>query len=49
MAQTEVIKILIVDDSAFMRKMLTDIFKGQPDMMVIGTASNGRDAITETM
>ena len=49
MAAANQIKVLVVDDSAFMRKMLTDIFKVQPDMVVVGTASNGRDAITETM
>ncbi|WP_122628983.1 protein-glutamate methylesterase/protein-glutamine glutaminase [Lucifera butyrica] len=39
------IKILIVDDSAFMRKLLTDLFATEPDFMVIDTARNGKDAI----
>ncbi len=39
------IRVLIVDDSAFMRKLLTDQFIGQPDFVVIDTARNGRDAI----
>ena len=38
------IRILIADDSAFMRKVLTDLFKAQPDFEVVGTAINGRDA-----
>lgn len=39
------IKILIADDSAFMRKVLSDLFAAQPDFEVVGTAINGRDAI----
>ncbi len=39
------IKVLIVDDSAFMRKLLTDQFAGQPDFMVVDTARNGKEAI----
>ncbi len=39
------IQILIADDSAFMRKVLTDLFKAQPDFEVVGTAINGRDAV----
>ncbi|MDY6269257.1 MAG: chemotaxis response regulator protein-glutamate methylesterase [Selenomonadaceae bacterium] len=39
------IRILIADDSAFMRKVLTDLFKAQSDFEVVGTAINGRDAI----
>lgn len=32
------IKVLIVDDSALIRKMLTEIIGGQPDMQVVGAA-----------
>lgn len=39
------IRVLIVDDSAFMRKLLTDQFAGQSDFTVIDTARNGKDAI----
>ena len=39
------IRILIADDSAFMRKVLTDLFKFQKDFEVVGTAINGRDAV----
>jgi len=39
------IKILIVDDSAFMRKLLSDLFSSEPDFMVIDTARNGQDAV----
>jgi two-component system chemotaxis response regulator CheB len=39
------IKVLIVDDSAFMRKMISEIISSQPDLEVAGTARNGRDAL----
>jgi len=39
------IKILIVDDSAFMRKLLSDLFSSEPGFMVIDTARNGQDAV----
>ena len=39
------IKVLIVDDSAFMRKVLTDLFAAEQDFKVIDTARNGLEAI----
>jgi two-component system chemotaxis response regulator CheB len=39
------IKILIVDDSAFMRKLLSDLFSAESDFMVVGTARNGKEAV----
>lgn len=39
------IKVLIVDDSAFMRKMLSDLFAAETDFQVLDTARNGKDAI----
>lgn len=38
-------KLLIVDDSAFMRKLISDFFEGNSKIEVIGTARNGKDAI----
>lgn len=37
--------LLIVDDSAFMRKVISDFFKDHPSIEVIGTARNGKEAI----
>ena len=37
--------ILIVDDSAFIRKALCEMFKREEDLDVCGEAENGRDAI----
>ena len=33
-------RVLIVDDSAIVRKMLTDALKSEPDIEVVGTASD---------
>ncbi|KXH80000.1 chemotaxis response regulator protein-glutamate methylesterase [Sporosarcina sp. HYO08] len=38
-------KVLIVDDSAFMRKLLTDFLTGHPSLEVIGVARNGKEAV----
>ncbi|NLY79458.1 MAG: response regulator, partial [Lysinibacillus sp.] len=38
-------KLLIVDDSAFMRKVISDFFDNHPTIEVIGTARNGNDAL----
>ncbi|RUL55786.1 protein-glutamate methylesterase/protein-glutamine glutaminase [Lysinibacillus antri] len=40
-------KLLIVDDSAFMRKLISDFFEGNSYVEVIGTARNGKDAISK--
>ena len=39
------IRVLIADDSAFMRKVLTDLFNKQSDFQVAGTAINGKDTV----
>ena len=41
----EQIKVLIVDDSAFMRKLIADFLSEEPRITVIGTARNGEDGI----
>lgn len=38
-------KVLVVDDSAFMRKIVTDILSESPDFEVVDTAKNGQEAI----
>jgi len=40
------IRVLIADDSAFMRKVLVDLFQKQPDFEVVGTAVNGKEVIS---
>jgi len=39
------INVLVVDDSAFMRKVVTDIIKLDNELEVIGSARNGKEAI----
>ncbi len=39
------IRVLVVDDSAFMRKIVSDMLTDSPDIEVIGKANNGKDAI----
>lgn len=38
-------KLLVVDDSAFMRKLITEFFKDDLLIEVVGIARNGRDAV----
>jgi two-component system, chemotaxis family, protein-glutamate methylesterase/glutaminase len=42
---SKIVRVLIVDDSAFMRKILTDIVSSAPDLEVIGTAYDGLDML----
>jgi two-component system, chemotaxis family, protein-glutamate methylesterase/glutaminase len=39
------IRVLVVDDSAFMRRVISDALSAEPDMELVGTAINGLDAL----
>jgi len=39
------ITVLVVDDSAFMRKVISDILNSDEEIKVIDTAKNGLEAI----
>lgn len=39
------IRVLVVDDSAFMRKVISDIVNQDPHLEVVGTARDGQDAL----
>ena len=41
------IRVLIVDDSDFMRNTLSTMLMKFPDVQVVGTAKNGMDAIEQ--
>jgi two-component system, chemotaxis family, protein-glutamate methylesterase/glutaminase len=41
------IRVLVVDDSAFMRKMVSDILGQRPEFAVVGTARNGQDGLEQ--
>ncbi|MEE8358245.1 MAG: chemotaxis response regulator protein-glutamate methylesterase [Candidatus Hydrothermarchaeales archaeon] len=43
------LKALVVDDSAFMRKVISDILNSDPDIEVIATARDGQDAIDKAV
>lgn len=40
------IRVLVVDDSTFMRKVLETIYNGDEQLQVIGTAKDGREAVS---
>ncbi|MGE5403843.1 MAG: response regulator, partial [Candidatus Saccharibacteria bacterium] len=39
------IRVLVVDDSAFMRRVISDIINKQHDMEAVGTSRNGQEAL----
>ncbi|UJF35361.1 protein-glutamate methylesterase/protein-glutamine glutaminase [Paenibacillus hexagrammi] len=39
--------ILVVDDSVFMRKIISDLISDNPLFKIVGTAKNGKDAIEQ--
>ncbi|GGW63061.1 protein-glutamate methylesterase/protein-glutamine glutaminase [Alishewanella tabrizica] len=43
------IKVLIVDDSSFFRRRLTEILSADPELDVIDTANNGREAVDKAL
>jgi two-component system chemotaxis response regulator CheB len=42
------VRVLIVDDSGFFRRRLTEMLSSDPRINVVGTAVDGRDAIAKT-
>ncbi|ATC95492.1 protein-glutamate methylesterase/protein-glutamine glutaminase [Pseudoalteromonas tunicata] len=42
------IKVLVVDDSSFFRRRVSEIINEDPDLEVIGTANNGKEAVEQT-
>jgi two-component system chemotaxis response regulator CheB len=43
------IRVLVVDDSSFFRRRLTEIIAADPEMVVAGTANNGREAVERAL
>ncbi|TBV16265.1 protein-glutamate methylesterase/protein-glutamine glutaminase [Stutzerimonas kirkiae] len=43
-----VVKVLVVDDSGFFRRRVTEILSSDPQIQVVGTANNGREAVERT-
>ena len=41
------IRVMVVDDSVVVRKIVTDVLSADPDIEVVGTAVNGRIAVAK--
>ncbi len=41
-------RVLVVDDSSFMRRFISDIIQADKELQVVGTAINGIDAVEKT-
>ncbi len=46
---SEKIKVLVVDDSALVRKVISDILESDREIEVIGTANNGKSAVFKNL
>jgi oligopeptide/dipeptide ABC transporter ATP-binding protein len=44
-----VVKVLVVDDSGFFRRRVSEILATDPNIKVVGTATNGREAIDQAL
>lgn len=38
-------RVLVVDDSGFMRKIISDLIVQDPQFIIVATAANGQEAI----
>ena len=43
------VKVLVVDDSGFFRRRVSEILSSDPNIQVVGTATNGREAIEQAL
>ena len=43
------VKVLVVDDSGFFRRRVTEILSSDPLIQVVGTATNGKEAIDQAL
>ncbi|MGC8641206.1 MAG: protein-glutamate methylesterase/protein-glutamine glutaminase [Isosphaeraceae bacterium] len=41
------VRVLVVDDSALMRRLLCDLLNSSPEIEVVGTARDGREAVVQ--
>jgi two-component system chemotaxis response regulator CheB len=45
----EPVKVLVVDDSAHNRRLLTDLLESSPDVKVVGTACDGNEGLRQVL
>jgi two-component system chemotaxis response regulator CheB len=43
------VRVLVVDDSALMRRLLSDLLGSAPELEVVGVARDGREAVVEAL
>src|ERR1700733_9280423 len=43
------VRVLIVDDSALMRRLLSDLLSSAPEIEIVGTARDGREAVLQAV
>lgn len=43
------VKVLVVDDSGFFRRRLKEILAADPNILVVGTANNGREGVDQAL
>ena len=43
------VKVLVVDDSGFFRRRVSEILAADPNIQVVGTATNGKEAIDQAL
>lgn len=43
------VKVLVVDDSGFFRRRVSEILSADPNIQVVGTATNGKEAIDQAL
>ncbi|HZI06924.1 MAG TPA: chemotaxis response regulator protein-glutamate methylesterase, partial [Archangium sp.] len=49
MSALEPVKVLVVDDSAHNRRLLTDLLESSPDVKVVGTACDGNEGLRQVL
>jgi two-component system, chemotaxis family, protein-glutamate methylesterase/glutaminase len=42
---SKLIRVLVVDDSSFMRRLIRDLVESDPQFQIVGEASNGQEAV----
>ena len=42
-----VVRVLVVDDSGFFRRRVTEMLEADPSLKVVGTANNGKEAVAQ--